>query len=260
MKPLPLLDDRRLSSLKPGQPFYGAPVGILVFERPDAPFIRPFIPGSVGNASTWSVPVRYKAVPRLRFDQLLRPDAEEMTPMVIQAAAELAADGAQLITSNCGFMIRYQEALRTALDVPVLLSSLLLAPFLARMLPRGKVLGIITASGSNLTKPLLQAAGLSADCERVVIAGLEHAPSFAAAWIRCNDHLDVDAVEAETVEAATALMSGRPDVGMLLLECSELPPFAAAVQRAIGIPVFDFTSMVEFFVAGLMRRPFNGLY
>lgn len=252
--------DVRYASMKPTQPFYGAPVGILVFERPQAPFIRPFIPGSVGNASTWSVPVRYKAVPGLRFDQLLGPDAEEMTSAVIQAATELAHDGAQLITSNCGFMIRYQEAVRAALEIPILLSSLLLAPFLERMLPRGKALGIITASASSLTQPMLDAAGLSANSERVVVAGLEHAPSFAAAWIKCSDHLDVSAVETETVDAAVALLAARPDIGMLLLECSELPPFAAAVQRAIGVPVFDFTSMVEFFVTGLIRKPFNGLY
>ncbi|MDI3567429.1 hypothetical protein OWC48_44500 [Bradyrhizobium sp. Arg816] len=260
MKPVASISDRRFASLKPAQPFYGAPVGILVFERPQAPFIRPFVPGSVGNASTWSVPVRYKAVPGLKFDQLLGPNAEEMTSAVIQAARKLTRDGAQLITSNCGFMIRYQEAVRAALEVPVLLSSLLLAPFLERMLPRGKALGIITASAPSLTQLLLEAAGLSANFDRVVVAGLEHAPSFASAWITCSDHLDVSAVETETVEAAVALLADRPDIGMLLLECSELPPFAAAVQRATGVPVFDFTSMVEFFVSGLIRKPFNGIY
>lgn len=204
--------------------------------------------------------MRYKAVPGLRFEQLLGPNAEELAPAVIEAAAELARDGAQLITSNCGFMIHYQEALRAALDVPVLLSSLLLAPFLERMLPRGKALGIIAASASSLTQPLLEAAGLSPNSNRIVVAGLEHASSFAAAWIKCSDHLDVKAVETETVDAAVALLTGRPDIGMLLLECSELPPFAAAVQRATGVPVFDFTSMVEFFVGGLIRKPFNGIY
>ncbi|WP_245471354.1 hypothetical protein [Bradyrhizobium genosp. SA-3] len=47
---------------------------------------------------------------------------------------------------------------------------------------------------------------------------------------------------------------------MLLITCSELPSYAAAVQRAVGIPVFDYTSLVEFFVGGLIRRPFEGLY
>lgn len=250
---------RCFTSVKPRQPFHGAPVGILVFERGPAPGIRPFIPGSVGNASTWSVPVRYKAVPCLKFDQLLSPRFEEMTPVVTQAAAELEHEGARLITTNCGFMIRYQEAVRATVEVPVLLSSLLLAPILERMLPRGKSLGIITASAASLTQAMLEQAGLSADPERVVVTGLEDSPAFAAAWIASSGDLDVGAVENETVDAALALINDRPDIGILLLECSELPPFAAAVQRAIGIPVFDFTSMIEFFVRGLIRKPFNGL-
>ncbi|MFB6462886.1 hypothetical protein [Bradyrhizobium tunisiense] len=245
--------------LKPKPQFYGAPVGILMFERPRDPFDRPFIPGSVGNASTWSVPVRYKTMPGLSFERVLGPNAGDVAQIVAHAAAELVDEGAQLITSNCGFMIRYQEPVRAAVDVPVLLSSLLLGPFLERLLPRGKALGIITANASSLTPDLLTLAGLRTNSERVVVSGLEGAPAFSAAFLSCNADLDIAAVESETVGAAVALLETRPDVGMLLLECSELPPYAAAVQRATGIPVFDFTSMVEFFIRGLIRRPFTGL-
>ncbi|MCK1312540.1 hypothetical protein IVB32_03630 [Bradyrhizobium sp. 23] len=243
---------QRFAALKPEQSFYGAPVGILQLERVRSSSIRPYIPGSVGNASTWSVPVRYKTVPDLH-------NAGEMTSAVTHAATELVREGARLITSNCGYMIRYQEALRAAVDVPVLLSSLLLAPFLERMVPREKVLGIITSTASSLTPDLFEAAGLPANSKRVVVAGLENAPAFAAAFLNPCGDLDVSAVEAETVDAAMALLNDRPDIGMLLLTCSELPPYAAAVQQAIGIPVFDHTSMVEFFIEGITRRPFNGL-
>lgn len=251
--------DLRISSLKPGQSFYGAPVGILQLQRVDRPGIRPFIPGSVGNASTWTVPVRYKTIPGLTFDRLLGPIDVEMKSAVAQAAIELEREGAQLITSNCGFMIRYQEVVRSAVEVPVLLSSLLLGPFLERMLPREKVLGIVTANASSLTSDLLEAAGLSAISKRVVIAGLEDAPAFAAAFVRPSGDLDVRSVERETVDATVTLLKRRPDIGTLLFECSELPPYAAAVQRTTGVAVFDFTSMIEFFVGGLMRRAFIGL-
>lgn len=242
---------KRFASLKPGQSIYGAPVGILQLERDSLPGIRPYIPGSVGNASTWSVPVLYKTVPNLH--------TAEMTAAVTQAATALVFEGAQLITSNCGYMIRYQEAVRAAVDVPVLLSSLLLAPFLERMLPRTKALGIITARASSLSSELFEAAGLLVNSNRVVVAGLEDAPAFAAAFLNPSGDMDVASVEAETVDAAVRLLDDRPDIGILLLTCSELPPYAAAVQRAIGIPVFDYTSMIEFFIGGLTRKPFNGL-
>lgn len=70
--------------------------------------------------------MRYNTVPGVRFARPLGADAEETTSVVAQAAKEFVREGAQLITSNCGFMIRYQEAIRAAVDVPVLLSSLLL--------------------------------------------------------------------------------------------------------------------------------------
>ncbi|MBZ9603044.1 hypothetical protein [Phyllobacterium chamaecytisi] len=243
------------------QAFYGAPVGILLLDRTGRSdeFDRPYIPGSVGNSSTWSVPVRYKIVPGLSFNRLMAPDFELYAPSVARAAEELMHEGAQIITANCGFMIRYQCAIRAAVSVPVLLSPLLLCPLLERLLPRDKALGIITANACSLTADVLEDAGLPANSERVVIAGLENSPCFAAAFLTASGDLDENVVERETVDAAVSLLNDRPDIGMLLLECSELPPYAAAVQQAIGIPVFDFTSMVEFVVAGLIRRPFAGL-
>lgn len=243
-------------------PFNGAPVGILMLERRGGDN-RPFLPGDTGNASTWSVPVRYKTVPGLGAKEILGPDGEELTAAVVQAATKLVQEGAQLITSGCGYMIQYQEAVRAAVDVPVFLSSLLLAPFLEKMLPPDKALGIMVASKSSLTQDMLEAAGLRADIgRRVVVAGLEDTPVFAPTWIRSKGpsiDLDPGAVQTDVVDTAVALLNDRPDVGMLLLECGNLPPYASAVQQAIGIPVFDFTSLIEFFVRGLIRTPFTGL-
>ncbi|MGY3361786.1 hypothetical protein ACVWZK_008449 [Bradyrhizobium sp. GM0.4] len=250
----------RLASQRPKQAFYGAPVGILLLERASTsdPFDRPFIPGSVGNASTWSVPVRYKTIPGLTFTKLITPE-EDHSSIAVQAAVELAHEGAKMITAHCGFMIRYQDAIRAAVDVPVLLSPLLLIPLLLQMIPRGKAVGIITANSSSLTPAVLKATGGGVNFDRMAIAGLDDAPCFAAAFLTAGGDLDVSAVEKETVDAAVALLNGRPDIGVLLFECSELPPYAAAVQRATGIPVFDFTSMVEFVIGGVMRKPFIGI-
>ena len=34
-------------------------------------------------------------------------------------------------------------------------------------------------------------------------------------------------------------------IGTILLECSDLPPYAQAVQAVTGRPVFDFNSMIH---------------
>jgi hypothetical protein len=246
------------ASRKPKPPYHGAPVGILLLQRASDTFHRPWIPGSVGNASTWTVPARYKVMSGIDFGCIIGPGADNAESAVVQSAIELVREGAQLITANCGFMVRYQEAVRAAVDVPVLLSSLLLGPFLERVLPANKSLGIITAKASSLSPDLMKAAGMPADSERFVVAGLEDAPVFARSFLTCDGDFDYDSVEAETVGAALDMVKKRPDIGMILMECSELPPYAAAVQRATGLPVYDFFSLIDFFAQGLVRKPFAG--
>lgn len=246
-----VVERRRQYIAKPQQSYFGAPVGILLLQTTNLKFI----PGSVGNAGTWSVPVRYKVVPGLETDLVLGPNGKHLSGAVAQAAIELVEEGAQLITSGCGFMARFQAAVRSAVDVPVLLSSMLLAPVLQTMLPDGKSLGILTANASLLDADVLAGAGVGANSTRLAVAGLERCPAFCRAFLG-DGELDVDSVRAEVIEAAITLVRDRPDVGILLLECSELPPYAAAIQDAIGMPVFDFTSMVEFMVSGMTRRSF----
>lgn len=247
--------DESVAFSRPGQRFFGAPVGILQIDC-----IAPFIPGSVGNASTFSTPVRYRTIEGVTVDELLFNGTSAHADQVIEAARGLVAEGARMITANCGFMARYQQQVQDALDVPVLLSSLLLVPFLQGMLPTNQKLGLIVASNQSITPEFLTATGLNWTADRLVIAGLDSAPAFGDAFIRCIGTADIPAIQEELVSSALDLVAKDPTVGSILLECSELPPYAAAVQQATGLPVFDFTSLIEFFAAGLRRTAFNGHY
>lgn len=52
-------------------------------------------------------------------------------------------------------------------------------------------------------------------------------------------------LEAELVQAAWNLVKRRPDVGAIVLECTQLPPFAKAIQAAVKVPVFDVYTLGE---------------
>jgi hypothetical protein len=156
-------------------------------------------------------------------------------------------------------MIRHQRVVQEAFDGVVALSSLLLAPILLATLSSGRALGIVTASADSLTDDLLAWAGIP-DGSNIVIAGLDDCPAFTAAFMDCAGELDPTQVESEVITTVTALTDRRPDIGAILLECSELPPYAASIQSLTGLPVFDFTSMVEFFAASLDRSEFHGFY
>lgn len=63
-----------------------------------------------------------------------------------------------------------------------------------------------------------------------------------------------DEIAAELVGAARRLLADRPDVAALCLECTNMPPFAEAVQAAVGVPVYDVVSMADWFYSGLVQR------
>ncbi len=69
--------------------------------------------------------------------------------------------------------------------------------------------------------------------------------------------LDFDAVEAEVVQAAKSLVSENPDVGAILLECTDLPPYAAAIQEAIGLSVYDVSTLMNYGVVAAVRSRFT---
>jgi hypothetical protein len=232
--------------------FYGAPIGILL-----ADCNAPFVPGSVGNASSYSLPVRFAVMPGCTIPALLAGHDEANERSVVDTARAVVAQGARMLAANCGFTLRYQHAVRAAVDVPVFLSSLLQVPLLTSTLPPSRSLGVLTASAEHLTPELLALAG-GADVGRLVIRGLEHAPAFRAAMIDCVGSVDVDAVRGEVVDGALAMVHDHPEIGALLLECSEFPPYAAAVQEATGLPVYDYLSMIEYFAGGLRRSRFEG--
>ena len=87
----------------------------------------PFIPGDVGNATTYRYPVLFKVVKGLTFDRVLAAD-KEVEADIIEAARELERFGVRGISSDCGFLVQYQRAVASAVRIPVFMSSLLQIP------------------------------------------------------------------------------------------------------------------------------------
>lgn len=88
---------------------------------------------------------------------------------------------------------------------------------------------------------------------------MDDCPEFAATAWDDRTTLDFGRVNNEVVTVARRLVHEAADTGALLLECSLLPPYAAAVQAAIGLPVFDFTHLVSLVHHACARTPFSGL-
>jgi hypothetical protein len=239
--------------IRPHADCYGFAVGILLVDTR-----TPFIPGDVGNASTYSYPVLFQTVAGATVAKVLARD-ESLADRVVDAAAKLEQMGVRAIASDCGFMLRFQEKVAEAVRVPVILSSLLLLPLLEQTLAGHGKIGIITADGQKLTADLLHLAGLrEKDC--VVVRGLESQPYFRAPVLDETGILVPEEIEKEVVSVARDLVERHPEIGPILLECSCLPPYAHAVQKATGRPVLDFVTMIDLFSNAAFRTPFAGFY
>ena len=232
-----------------GKALYGAPLGILMLE---ARFPR--IAGDMGNATTWPFPVLYRVVRGATPEKVVLDGARGLLSDFIAAARELVADGAEAITTNCGFLSLFQRELADAVAVPVATSSLMQVPWVQATLPPGKRVGVVTISRSTLTPRHLEAAGVPLDTP---IAGTENGREFFRVLIKAeSDDMDVDLARADVVEAGQRLCEQHRDIGALVLECTNMPPYAAALQAAVGMPVYDIYSMITWFHAGLRPRAF----
>lgn len=228
-----------------GQAIHGQDIGILML---DTRFPR--IPGDIGNAKTFDFPVRYRVVKTATVDQIVASaeTARKHLPAFIEAAQEMEREGARALVTSCGFLAVFQEELAAAVSVPVVTSSLFLVPMLRQMLGPKQSIGILTADAGNLSKHHLQAAGITADWP-IIVRGLENTRAFASAILRPEPstgyRLDPEAVCSEVVEACQGMAEECPDLGALVFECTNLPPYRDAVKRVLDCPVFGIDDVVR---------------
>jgi len=232
---------------------YGIAIGILQLDCS-----LPFVPGDVDNADTYDFPVIYKVVPGLSTMACLA-GAPELARSAVDCAVELEKQGVRAISSDCGFMLQFQAQVREAVRVPVCMSSLLQLPLIAASLAPARPIAVITADSNNLTPQFLARAGI-ATANSLIIRGLQDKPEFKTAVFDEKGSLDASQVEAEVISTVRDIAREHPDLGAILFECSMLPTYARAVQDAVGLPVFDFVTMINHLHAATHQQRYNGAY
>src|SRR5215470_1678940 len=232
-----------------GKAIYGARLGILMLE---ARFPR--IPGDMGNAGTWPFPVLYKVVSGASPQCVVREKAAGLLPNFIAASQELEALGADGITTNCGFLSLYQEELAAAVSVPVATSSLMQVPMIQSTLPTGKRVGVLTVNAATLTSEHLTAIGVN---PAVPVVGTDGGREFTRVMIGNEPTLDVAAAELDILDAGRTLVTRHAGIGAVLLECTNMVPYARVLREELQLPVYDIYSFITWFHAGLAPRDFG---
>ena len=226
---------------------HNALLGILML---DTQFPR--ILGDVGNADSWQFPVRYGVVAGATPDAIVCSDMEPFVEAFVAEGRALIAKGCTGIATTCGFLALIRPRLSAALGVPVAASALEQAGQVQAMLPAGKTVGVLTISAASLTPAHLKVAGVPTGAP---VRGLDGS-AFATSILGNKTTLDVDRARQELVSAAHSLITDAPQVGAILLECTNMVPYAADIARATGRPIYSIYTYLTWFHAGLMPRPF----
>lgn len=230
----------------------GYSVGIVYIENIN----YPILPGNVVNATTYPFPVRMKAVRNLTNDRLFNNDPAIVEDILAAARSLVENDGCRAICSACGFFGNYQQQVRAALDVPVAMSSLVQIPFIRSLLRPDQKIGILTANKGSMTDALLQSCGVG-DSSGLVVQDALAAEEFATV-VNMRGYFDNTIARREIVDLAMELVREHEDIGAILLECSDMPPYAADIQAATQRPVFDFITLIRWLHSGVAQRPYTG--
>lgn len=232
-----------------GRTNYGEAIGILMLDT-----VFPRIPGDVGNAATFPFPVRYKVIKGASPQRVVKEADPTLLKPFIDAARELQAEGVRAIATSCGFLAIFQKEMAEAVTIPVATSSLLQINFVRSIIGRDRPIGIVTARAQSLTERHFR--GVGADNAPLVIAGMDEQEEFSSVFIEQKTSIDVEKCRREMVDTAQKLLRDHPDIGAVVLECTNMPPFAKDVQSAVKLPVFDVVTMINYLHQAVVRTSF----
>ncbi|MFC2164154.1 aspartate/glutamate racemase family protein [Acidobacteriota bacterium] len=236
-------------SIPKGQAIAGHAVGILVLD-----LHYPYFPGNVANATTFDFPVLYKVL-KGAGDEILKADPS-LLDKVIAGGKELEEQGVRAIVGSCGYFGNYQREAAAALDVPVFLSSLMQVPLIMQSIKADQKVGILCAVKESLSPKMLESCGIT-ELSRIAIGGAQDIPDFQRI-LQFEGQFNSRRLEEELVKLAKQLVNDNPEIGALLIECTDMPPYAWAIQDAINLPVFDYITLINWINQACVRKPFAG--
>lgn len=228
----------------------GHAIGIIAVD-----LVYPKLPGNVVNATTYRFPVLFKKV-SFEIEQLFDGDPA-LEEMVVNAARELEAEGVRAIIGACGYFAHFQKQVAAAVNIPVFMSSLCQLPLIKIGLkPEQKIL-VMCASGDSMSQEFF--SKVNANLDDCIIQDVGSMESFAPIrWGKTV--MDNDRLTKDLAQLAKAVVSEHPEIGAILLECSDLPPYACEIQRATGLPVFDFISMINWVEHAVVQKRYYGFF
>lgn len=81
--------------------------------------------------------------------------------------------------------------------------------------------------------------------------GLEDTEHFYPVMVGGHGPLNLDIAEQEVLTAVRDGLAEDPAIKAIVLECTNLPPYAEAIRATTGLPVWDVTTLLRWLQLGL---------
>lgn len=232
------------------RPYHGVDVGIILLDS-DLP--RPV--GDIGNAETFAFPVAFDVADDVTPTGVVEGGSQGLYPALEESGRRLVDRGVKAVSTSCGFLASFQGELAAALGVPVATSSLLQVPQVLTLLGPDDLLAVVAINKTTLDDLDLDAVGITeAHRKRLVVVGMEGTEHFYRVITQGHGDLHLDTARQEVVAACRQAVDDEPRIRGFVFECTNLPPYTAAVKQATGLPVWDAISMVEWLRDGVSRH------
>jgi len=230
--------------IKGGYTTYGQDIGILMIRT-----VFPRLVGDIGNARTFSMPVRYQVVDVDPLNMTAKNADSRLLAPFIEAARQLEAEGCKAIATSCGFLAGFQRQLADAVNIPVFTSPLLLVPMIHASLSHKRSIGILSEYAQGMAEPYFNQAGWSSRDIPVHVSGQAPDSAFSKLIIGDNPEGSWEQMAEGVREMTLRHMEQYPDTGALVLECANYAPFTRMIQDLAQVPVFGINQLLEYISA-----------
>lgn len=245
---------------RPGQICYGMGLGIILLDD-----VYPGFPGDVRNASAYPFPIQYEIAHGVDIEQLVvREDKSACLEPVQRAARNLERLGCRAVAGECGYFAYFQREVAASVRIPAFMSSLLQVPLAQQIAGPEQVVGILVANSHYLSERHLEAVGIQPGSNYVIGGAMDdfECPEFDHLWtggLRSDPPAAFYAkAEAELLAVGLRFYHQHPHMGAIVLECTGFPPFARALQRETGIPIFSWGTLLDYAYSVVVHRDYYG--
>ena len=223
-----------------------AVIGVLAWDTGSSDTLSQLesMPGNMLHPDTFDFDLRIARVEGADYKTIVESPSKAVLRNMIVTARMLEQEGVRAITTSCGFNAIFQKELAAAVEIPVFASSLIQIPMIYCSLKPEQAIGVITADKQHLTKAHFMNSGIHESIP-IRVSSISQVGEFAKLRDNPTAVLDSNLFIKQVVAVAEELISRNPDIGAIVLECTDLPPCASAIRRATGLAVFDIVTLLK---------------